>query len=182
MNVPVESISSEEASDHFGFLGTIASLDFPRSSDTTQKLLVIQGELFSKEDTEEFIRLLKKAINFMEEIKEENKMEIIVTGSLGNISKPLAQKLVQNGHSVTVISSKAERQKEIEALGAKAAIGSVLDYAFLLRTFTGADIVYLMEPPAANSYGAVSELVATYKKAVEQSGVKKIVHLSSIGV
>ncbi|PWW08782.1 uncharacterized protein YbjT (DUF2867 family) [Paenibacillus cellulosilyticus] len=108
-------------------------------------------------------------------------MKIIVTGSLGNIGKPLTQKLVQNGHSVTVISSKAERQKEIEALGAKAAIGSVLDYAFLLRTFTGADIVYLMEPPAANSYGAVSEIVATYKKAVEQSGVKKIVHLSSIG-
>ena len=40
-------------------------------------------------------------------------MKIVVTNSLGNISKPLTQQLVQRGHSVTVISSKAERQKDI---------------------------------------------------------------------
>jgi len=38
-------------------------------------------------------------------------MKIVVTGSLGNISNPLTQELVQKGHSVTVISSNAERQK-----------------------------------------------------------------------
>ncbi len=52
-------------------------------------------------------------------------MKIVVTGSLGHISKPLAHELVQKGHSVTVISSKAERKKDIEAMGAKAAIGSM---------------------------------------------------------
>ncbi len=46
-------------------------------------------------------------------------MKIILTGSLGNISKPLTKYLVGKGNTVTVISSKAERQKEIEALGAK---------------------------------------------------------------
>jgi len=71
-------------------------------------------------------------------------MKIIVTGSLGNISKPLTRELIQKGHSVTVISSKAERQKEIEAMGAKAAIGTFQDVDFLTKTFTGADIVYLM--------------------------------------
>lgn len=114
-------------------------------------------------------------------------MKIIVTGSLGHVGKPLTEKLVKKGHSVTVISSKLERLKEIEALGAKAAIGSVSDDIFLLETFTGADIVYLMEPPADvtdphyDIYGEVSEIVAAYKKAVQQSGVKKVVHLSSIG-
>lgn len=114
-------------------------------------------------------------------------MKIIVTGSLGHIGKPLTEKLVENGHSVTVISSKHERQKEIEALGAKAAIGSVSDDVFLRETFTGADIVYLMEPPANvtdvnyDIYSEVNEIVAAYKKAVEQSGVRKVVHLSSIG-
>ncbi len=43
-------------------------------------------------------------------------MKIVVTGSLGNISKPLTQELIQKGHTVTVISSKAERQKDIEAI------------------------------------------------------------------
>ncbi len=116
-------------------------------------------------------------------------MKIILTGSLGNISKPLTKDLVGKGHSVTVISSKADRQKDIEALGAMAAIGSIRDLNFLNKTFTGADIVYLMEPTEPNRlfdktfdpYESVKELVSIYKKAVEQSGLKKIVHLSSIG-
>ena len=45
-------------------------------------------------------------------------MKITITGSLGNISKPLTIELVQKGHAVTVISSNPERQKQIEALGA----------------------------------------------------------------
>jgi len=57
-------------------------------------------------------------------------MKIIVTGSLGNISKPLAQELIVKGHDVTIISRKAYKQKEIEALGAKAAVGSVEDLEF----------------------------------------------------
>jgi hypothetical protein len=39
LNLPVVSISREEADAHFGFLGAIAALDFPRSSIGTQKLL-----------------------------------------------------------------------------------------------------------------------------------------------
>ena len=58
---------------------------------------------------------------------EKENMKIIVTGSLGQISKPLAKELVEKGHSVTVISSNPERQKDIEALGAKAAIGTMED-------------------------------------------------------
>lgn len=73
-------------------------------------------------------------------------MKIILTGSLGNISKPLAKDLAGKGHSVTVISSNAGRTEEIESLGATAAIGSIYDLEFLIRIFTGADIVYLMEP------------------------------------
>jgi uncharacterized protein YbjT (DUF2867 family) len=72
-------------------------------------------------------------------------MNIVLTGSLGNISKPLTQLLVQKGHSITVISSKAARQNDIEALGARAAIGTMQDVDFLTTTFKGADIVYLME-------------------------------------
>ena len=40
-------------------------------------------------------------------------MKIIVTGSLGNISKPLTQELVAKGHQVVVISSKSDKQKAI---------------------------------------------------------------------
>jgi len=116
-------------------------------------------------------------------------MKITITGSLGNISKPLATELVQKGHDVTVISSKAERQKEIEAIGAKAAIGSIQDAEFLTSAFKGAEIVYVMETLGAHSFmdpnldlmAAISQIGENYKQAIEQSGVKNVVHLSSIG-
>ena len=116
-------------------------------------------------------------------------MKITITGSLGNISKPLTKELVQKGHTVTVISSKADRQKDIEALGAKAAIGTMEDIDFLTETFKGADIVYVMETLGAGSVfnsnvdvmAAISKLGDNYRQAIEKSGVKKIIHLSSIG-
>ena len=45
-------------------------------------------------------------------------MKIIITGSLGHISKPLAKELVEKGHAVTVISSNPDKQTAIEAMGA----------------------------------------------------------------
>lgn len=114
-------------------------------------------------------------------------MKIIITGSLGNISKPLAATLVEKGHLVTVITSSTERQKEIEKLGAKAAIGSVEDLGFLTQTFTEADAVYCMIP-RANYFDPNLDLDAftrkignTYAQAIKQSGVKRVVFLSSIG-
>ncbi len=117
-------------------------------------------------------------------------MKIVVTGSLGNIGKPLTRELIQKGHSVTVISRNTDRQKEIEALGAKAAIGTMQDVDFLKTTFEGADIVYLMEAweGIGNVFDNNVDFVAgftaignNYKQAVERSGVKRIVHLSTIG-
>ncbi len=114
-------------------------------------------------------------------------MKIIVTGSLGHISKPLTEKLVHKGHRVIVISSNPERQTDIEALGATAAIGSLEDVSFLTTTFTGADAVYCMVPP--NNYfdqnldllDYYRRLGGNYKQAIGQSGVKRVVNLSSIG-
>jgi uncharacterized protein YbjT (DUF2867 family) len=114
-------------------------------------------------------------------------MKIIVTGSLGHISKPLAQELVQKGHSVTIISSNAEKQKEIEAFGATAAIGKLEDVQFLTTTFTGADAVYCMEPPAGYFHNNIdlmayiNNIANNFAQAIQQSGVKHVVHLSSIG-
>ena len=117
-------------------------------------------------------------------------MNIVLTGSLGNISKPLTQLLVANGHLVTVISSKAERISDIEALGAVAAIGTIQDVNFLTETFKGADAVYLME--AWEGIGSLfdqnidfvaefEKIADNYVEAVQQSGVRQIIHLSSIG-
>jgi uncharacterized protein YbjT (DUF2867 family) len=115
-------------------------------------------------------------------------MKIILTGSLGNISKPLVKELIGKGHAVSVISSSPDRQKDIEAMGAKAVIGSIEDVGFLTKAFTGADAVYTMMPPFKfeenpnlDAREEARRLTANYSAAIQQSGVKKVVHLSSIG-
>jgi uncharacterized protein YbjT (DUF2867 family) len=114
-------------------------------------------------------------------------MKITITGSLGHISKPLVNQLVKNEHTVTVISSSADRQKEIEDIGATAAIGSLEDADFLTAAFAGADAVYTMVPP--NNYfdhnldlkAYYINLGNNYAQAVAAAGVKRVVNLSTIG-
>lgn len=111
-------------------------------------------------------------------------MKIIVTGSLGHISRPLIEKLIAANHDVTVISSNIDRKSEIEALGAKAAIGSVSEQAFVTGTFKGADAVYTMVPP---TFGAsdwkqhIAGIGKIYAQAISAAGVKYVVNLSSMG-
>lgn len=111
-------------------------------------------------------------------------MKITVTGSLGNISKPLATQLVKAGHQVTVISSSQDKAEAIKALGATPAIGSVDDVAFLTDAFKGADAIYTMVP---NNFGAtnyrqyIGGIGKNYAEAIKASGATKVVNLSSIG-
>lgn len=114
-------------------------------------------------------------------------MNIVVTGSLGHIGKPLTKDLAQKGHQATVISSNPEKQKDIEVLGARAAVGSLEDVNFLATTFAGADAVYCMVPPN-NYFDHNLDLIAYYRRignnyaqAIRQSSVKRVVNLSSIG-
>jgi len=111
-------------------------------------------------------------------------MKIIITGSLGNISKPLAETLLAKGHSVVVISTDQKKQTAIEALGAHAAIGSVTDVGFLTVTFTGADAVYAIVPPnfaAPDPIAYYEQIGYSYREAIRASGIKRVVVLSSWG-
>lgn len=114
-------------------------------------------------------------------------MKVTITGSLGHIGKPLTQELVQKGYSVTVISSNPEKQKDIEAIGAISAVGSLEDVDFITSSFAGADVVYCMVPPAnyfdhsLDLLGYYRKLGNNYAKAIKQTGVKSVVNLSSIG-
>jgi uncharacterized protein YbjT (DUF2867 family) len=112
-------------------------------------------------------------------------MNYVITGSLGHISKPVVQKLKASGHSVTVITSNASKSKDIEALGATAAVGSIEDKNFLKRAFAGAQAVYLMIPPnwsLSGSWAAYQKkVIENYIEALKINGIKHVVFLSSIG-
>ena len=108
-------------------------------------------------------------------------MKIVITGSLGNISKPLTEKLIKRNHEVTVVSSSLRRKTAIEKVGAAAAIGKIEDADFLTASFAGADVVYCMIP-LNFSVGDLSiyqhHIAGNYVHAIEQSGIKRMILLS----
>lgn len=111
-------------------------------------------------------------------------MKILITGSLGNVAKPLVEELISKGHEVTVISSNESRRGEIENLGAHAAIGSITDPDFLFETFKGNDAAFLMTPPNMGLENIVTNTVnagKNYADAARKTQIKKIIMLSSIG-
>lgn len=111
-------------------------------------------------------------------------MKITITGSLGNIGKPLTQDLAKAGHKVTVITSNQNKTKEIESLGAKAAVGKLDDVKFVTEVFTGANSVFCMIPPdfrQADQLEYYARLGSIYAEAINKTGVKRVVLLSSYG-
>lgn len=117
-------------------------------------------------------------------------MKVVLTGSLGQIGKHLVKNVIKNGNDVTVITSNKDRVKDIESMGAEAAVGSMFDSEFLSTIFMGADVVYLMETMEAagdmfdksmDLYGSIQKIGEAYKCAVLASGVKEVIHLSSVG-
>ncbi|MDO1445440.1 NAD(P)H-binding protein [Rhodocytophaga aerolata] len=108
----------------------------------------------------------------------------VITGSLGNISRPLVEGLVKQGKEVKVITSKANKTQEIEKLGAKALVGDVNDAAFVKEAFKDAEVVYTMIPPIwqTNDWRKDMDRIAdNYIGALQGSQVKYVVNLSSVG-
>ncbi len=108
----------------------------------------------------------------------------VITGSTGHISKPIALGLIKAGKKVTIVTSNKDKVKEIEALGAKAAVGSVQDPTFLKSTFKGAEVVYTMIPPiwqTSDWRASQLEVAHNYADAIKANGIKHVVNLSSVG-
>lgn len=111
-------------------------------------------------------------------------MKYVITGGAGNISRPLAEKLLSEGHQVTVVGRTASKLQVLVDKGAVAAIGSVEDPAFLEKAFLGADAVYTMVPPnftATDLKEYAERVVLNYARAISANKIKYVVNLSSMG-
>jgi len=111
-------------------------------------------------------------------------MKYVITGSTGNVSGPLSKKLIEVGHDVSIVTSKADKVSEIEALGAKALVGSVEDALFVEQAFSGADAVYLIIPPKWDAVSWIEfqkGVTKNYVAAITKNGIQNVLSLSSVG-
>lgn len=109
---------------------------------------------------------------------------IVVTGATGNIGGKLVEILRERGATVTAVGRDAGRLAPAVEKGARAAVGNLEDTDFLTRTFSGADAVFAMVPPslAEPDFRAYQRRVGeSLAKALERSGVPRVVTLSSVG-
>jgi uncharacterized protein YbjT (DUF2867 family) len=111
-------------------------------------------------------------------------MNILVSGGLGNISRPLIQHLVSLGHEVTVITSNPDRVSSINDLGAHPLVGSLADSGFVSQAFQGMNAAYLMVPPDFKNpdyKGFAQQVGNNYALAVQASSITHVINLSSVG-
>ena len=109
---------------------------------------------------------------------------IAITGATGNIGSKITADLLSKGQNVRCIARTADNLKSLADKGADIATISLEDTAALSKAFTGVDAVFAMIPPdyQALDFRAFQNTIgASIAKAVETSGVKYVVNLSSQG-
>jgi len=108
----------------------------------------------------------------------------VVLGASGNTGHVVASNLLSRGQEVRVVGRNSAHLQPLASKGAEPFIADVSDGSALAKAFHGADSAYVMIPPNITSKdplgysGRVSDAIAA---AVQKSGTKNIVALSSIG-
>jgi uncharacterized protein YbjT (DUF2867 family) len=108
----------------------------------------------------------------------------VITGATGNTGSVAARQLLAQGEKVRAIGRSADRLQPLTKLGAEPFVADITDAAALTRAFSGAQAVYAMIPPDIRSqdFRAYQDRVSdALAAAIEKSGVKHVVALSSIG-
>jgi len=109
---------------------------------------------------------------------------VVVTGATGKTGSKIADMLLEKGEKVRAIGRSPERLKRFRDKGAEIAIGDQNDPVFLSRAFSNADSAYLLIPPKFDAldirvfYNVMGDAAVA---AIKDSGLKKVVLLSSLG-
>ena len=109
---------------------------------------------------------------------------IVVTGATGKTGSIITDMLLEKGQKVRAIGRSSERLKRFRDKGAEIAVGDQSDPVFLARAFSNADSAYLLIPPKFDVldirvfYNVMGDAAVA---AIKDSGVKKVVLLSSLG-
>lgn len=109
---------------------------------------------------------------------------IAITGATGNVGSKVTDILLSQSRKVRVIGRNADKLRGFEKNGAEPTVGDLRDTEFLVQAFSGAEAAFTMIPPnytAADFRAYQNEVGSSIASAIQRSGIKYIVNLSSQG-
>jgi len=112
------------------------------------------------------------------------KKKIVILGATGTVGSKISETLLKEGHQVTVMARHTERLEKFRSMGAEVLTGDVSNVETLTNAFKNADGAFLIlpdNPKAENARAYQRQVTSNYIQAIEKSGIKYIVNMSSLG-
>jgi uncharacterized protein YbjT (DUF2867 family) len=109
---------------------------------------------------------------------------ITILGATGNVGRKIADTLMEKGEKVRLVARSRDQLRTMVNKQAEAFAGDILETAFLVKAFSGADAVFTLIPPnlkADNFMVYANKAGESIARALEVAQTKYVVNLSSIG-
>ena len=108
----------------------------------------------------------------------------IVLGGTGHVGAAIVETLLSRGEQVALVARDRAKARALEARGAHVVIADIRDVDALRRAYRYGERLYMLNPPAdpaTDSQARERETVASMLRALEGSGIKKVVAHSTFG-
>ena len=112
------------------------------------------------------------------------KKKIVILGATGTVGSKISEILLDEGHQVTLIARHTEKLEKYHSLGAEIIAGDITDVDTLTNAFRNADTAFVLLPDnvkAENTRAYQRQVTGRLIEAIENSGIRYIVNMSSLG-
>ncbi len=108
----------------------------------------------------------------------------IVLGASGQVGSAVARQLLEKKLPVKGIVREQKKGAELEKQGANIGVADALDLPSLKSAFENGEILFVITPETGKSEDVLKEtrdILDNYRAAIQGSGIRKVVGLSSVG-
>ncbi|UZT99036.1 NAD(P)H-binding protein [Chryseobacterium fluminis] len=112
------------------------------------------------------------------------KNRIVVLGATGTVGSKISEILLNEGHQVKLVTRNPEKLERFRNLGAEIISRDMSDMDTLTNAFRNADSAFVLLPDnvkAENTRAYQRQVTSKLIEAIEKSGIRYIVNMSSLG-
>ncbi len=108
----------------------------------------------------------------------------VILGASGQVGSAIVRNLLARGENVRAVVRQEKKAGPLQEMGAEVVLGDASDLSSLNKALEGAESLFVLTPEA-NAERPILELtqeiVANYRLAIDASGVRRVIALSSVG-